>query len=681
MVATVGGINIALQADTTALVAGFTKGERRVQSFATAATLAAAKVEGRFAMMSAAAIRFQRTVTIATQAAARGLNLPALIGGFGVAAFGSKIRDAIGEIGDLADAAARAGVSAEKLQVIRQALAQNGGEADKADIALRGLSVRLGDLANTGAGSAAPAMKALGLTFAQLAGLSADQRFDVIAAKLAAVADPARRAGLAAKFFGDEAGPQLAALLAQGNSVLAETETRMRAYGQLVGNNTVKEGHDLNVAMLEWSQTFDTVFKKAVVGSANAIYDLIDSFRALRNQTSLRNLSAELDAIAAKRDALNSEIASIQADNPPGAAIGPGRMLIDSQIGDLKRQLLDLDKQASAVLNRIGQLNTETKVARPALGAGGDGGTGVINLKGQADADAAAAKIQQVRDALKFQADQLGRTAREQFVYNQLQQAGTTANTAQGAAIASAAGRLFDQQSALAKLNERMATFRDTAHDALSTFIGDLRQGKSGAEALTDALGNVADKLTELALNKALQGLFGGGATGGGGGFLSQLLSFFGGGGVQFLTPSSFLHSGGVVGRDGVQKPVSAAAFIGAPRHHMGKLGLRAGEIPSILKTGETVLTEATSGRVASTMGGLAAAVANGGGKGGGNVYVTVEKGAGTDVKTKTRTDSNGDIRVAISTMMAEDFARGGLASQMIEGVYGLNRANGMRGR
>lgn len=680
MTAEVGSLFIGLNADLTGFKASLTQGERRLTQFGAAATTTAAKVEGRFAMMSAAAIQFQRTVTIATQAAARGLNLPALIGGFGMAALGSKIREAIGDIGDLADAAARAGVSAEKLQVLRYALSQNGGEADKADVALRGLSVRLGDLANTGAGSAAPAMKALGLTFAQLAGLSPDQRFDLIARKLAGVADPARRAGLAAKFFGDEAGPQLAALLGEGIAVLAETEAYMRRVGILMSNDLVKDGDVLDDQINHITDTFNTFVKQGVVGAVWAIYDLIDAFRALDQQSSLRNLSARLDAISVKRDALNNEILAIKADNPPGAPIGPGKALLSSTVSDLQSQIQNLDKEASAVLQRIAEVEAQGRAQRPTLGLGTVSDTGVVDLKGQADANAAAAKINQVRAALKFQADQLGRTAREQFIYAQLTQAGTTANTAAGAAIVQAAGNLFDQEAALAKLNERMATFRDTAHDALSTFIGDLRQGKSGAEALTDALGNVADKLTELALNKALQGIFGGGSTGGGGGFLSQLLGFLGGGGggVQFLTPSSFLHSGGVVGRDGVQKPVSAAAFIGAPRHHMGKLGLQAGEIPSILKTGETVLTQAMSGRVASTMSGLASAVASGGGGRGGNVYVTVEKGAGTEVGVKQKRDANGDILVAITTAVAQDIARGGVVSRTMASTFGLNRAGGL---
>jgi hypothetical protein len=110
----------------------------------------------------------------------------------------------------------------------------------------------------------------------------------------------------------------------------------------------------------------------------------------------------------------------------------------------------------------------------------------------------------------------------------------------------------------------------------------------------------------------------------------------------------------------------------------MGKLGLRAGEIPSILKTGETVLTEATSGRVASTMGGLAAAVAGGGGR---NVEVNVNVKGG-DAKVQQRKNSSGgvDIDVLIGNAIATDLAKGGPASRMIEGVYGLNRANGMRG-
>lgn len=665
MVATVGSINIALNADLRGLTTGFQQGERRVTAYALTAARAAQSVEGRFALMN-------RAVLASGQALQR-LPIFSLAGAAGIGLLTSKAREAIRSVGDLADAAARAGVSAEKLQVLRQALAQNGGEAETADSALQALNVRLGQVANTGAGPAADALKALGISFSQLARLTPDQRVDLIVSKLAQVPDTARRSALGAELFSKAAGPQMAALLGQGNSVLTDTEARMRSLGTLMSNETVAAGDALDDKFQEWSTVIDTVFKSAVVGAAEAVYDLIDSFRALNNQTSLRNLDAQLTSIAARRDALNDTITQIRESNPAGAIIGPGKALVDSQIADLQKQIVDLDHQANAVLNRIGQLNADSKIQRPALGSGGGSGAGVVDLGSQADADAAAAKIQQVRDALKFQADQLGRTAREQYIYNQLQKAGTTASTAAGAAIVQAAGNLFDQEASLAKLNERVATFRDTAHDALSTFIGDLRQGKSGAEALTDALGNVADKLTELALNKALDGIFGGRSTGGGGGFLSQLLGFLGGGGggVQFLTPSSFLHSGGVAGVGGQTKLVPSSAFIGAPRFHSG---LKADEIATVLQMGETVLKRGMGARVANTMGGLAAAAG-----GGGSVQVNVNvKGGEAQVKQRKNSSGGVDIDVLIGNAIAKDFAGRGVGARTLETVYGLNRARGL---
>jgi hypothetical protein len=440
-----------------------------------------------------------------------------------------------------------------------------------------------------------------------------------------------------------------------------------------MSNETVAAGDALDDKFQELSTVIDSTFKKAVVGAAMAVYDLVDSFRALDKQTSLRNLSVELDAIAAKRDALNNEIAAITQSNPAGAIIGPGKALVESQLADLKAQIVALDHQASAVLNRIGELNSQAKAQRPALG-GADSGIAPPHLT-PPDADAAAAKIQQVREALQRQADALGMTARQQFIMNQLTQAGTTANTAAGAAIAQAAGSLFDQEAALAKINERMANFRDVAHDALGAFIGDLREGKSASESLTDALGRVADRLTEIGLNKALDGIFGGGGGLGGGGLLSRLVGgLAGGGSVQFLTPSSFLHTGGVVGRGGTTKMVSSSAFVGAPRFHSG---LKADEIASVLLRGETVLKRGMGQRVAATMGGLASAV----GSGGGGVQVNVNvKGGDAQIKQRKNSSGGVDIDVLIGNAIAKDVASNGVASQMIESAFGLNRANG-RGR
>ncbi|NWF61773.1 MAG: hypothetical protein HXY43_21570 [Fischerella sp.] len=59
----------------------------------------------------------------------------------------------------------------------------------------------------------------------------------------------------------------------------------------------------------------------------------------------------------------------------------------------------------------------------------------------------------------------------------------------------------------------------DVAKNALGTFFTDIITGsKSASEAFQDLIGNIANQLAQLAVNKLISGLFGGGLFGGGGG-------------------------------------------------------------------------------------------------------------------------------------------------------------------
>jgi tape measure domain-containing protein len=86
---------------------------------------------------------------------------------------------------------------------------------------------------------------------------------------------------------------------------------------------------------------------------------------------------------------------------------------------------------------------------------------------------------------------------------------------AEGYAQATAEAERLNRTQEVTK--QAMADFSDLAQSSLSGFISDLRNGKSAAEALGDALGNIGDKLLDLALSTAF---------GGGGGF--NILSLFG---------------------------------------------------------------------------------------------------------------------------------------------------------
>ncbi len=78
--------------------------------------------------------------------------------------------------------------------------------------------------------------------------------------------------------------------------------------------------------------------------------------------------------------------------------------------------------------------------------------------------------------------------------------------------------RLAEKQDLI---KENLEDFRNTGRDALKGFISDLREGKSGAEALSNAISKIADKLFDLALDN----LFGGASTGKGGGLFGTLFN------------------------------------------------------------------------------------------------------------------------------------------------------------
>lgn len=105
-------------------------------------------------------------------------------------------------------------------------------------------------------------------------------------------------------------------------------------------------------------------------------------------------------------------------------------------------------------------------------------------------------------------------------------------------------------QQGVENLSERMAASSAFGKDLLGGFIRDLRDGKSASEAFANALGKVADKLLDMALNA----LFDGGGIGStpGGGILGGLFKFLfadggytGDGGKN--EPAGIVHKGEVV--------------------------------------------------------------------------------------------------------------------------------------
>ncbi len=148
-----------------------------------------------------------------------------------------------------------------------------------------------------------------------------------------------------------------------------------------------------------------------------------------------------------------------------------------------------------------------------------------------------------------------------------------------------AIGALRELDTEIARVKASSDKFRqqtqDVAQSSLSTFFYDLATGaKSAKDAVIDLVQSFVQGLAKMAAEalarRAALALFGAS---------SPLGSFFAG----------VNHGGGMAGmgmKRAIPMAMAAAMFAGAPRFHDGGIaGLKAGEVPAILQTGERVLS------------------------------------------------------------------------------------------
>lgn len=134
--------------------------------------------------------------------------------------------------------------------------------------------------------------------------------------------------------------------------------------------------------------------------------------------------------------------------------------------------------------------------------------------------------------------------------------------------------RLREMEAELRRLetagNETTAKLRQGFQDAAEDAVAGFLQGtRTIGDAFRGMVEEIVAQLARIASQQIVSGIFG--ALGAGA-----------------------AHAGGIVGSGGSVRKVSPVEFIGAPRLHSGGIaGLGPGEVPTILKRGEEVLTEA----------------------------------------------------------------------------------------
>jgi hypothetical protein len=271
-------------------------------------------------------------------------------------------------------------------------------------------------------------------------------------------------------------------------------------------------------------------------GSLQAIKEYRDALTDL-SKVALPNMSPRQQADAAYARAISSA-------STPGA-----RAAADTEY---LAALARIDAAEKELEDKRAQRDAESAARRAAR-------------KGERDQE----RIDSVIKGLQTEADNIGRVAREQAVYNAVAAAGVDINSRYGQQIAGLAGHLYDLQEAQAAAVEAMDTLRAGASDVLSGFVSDIRNGVSATEALGNALGRIADRLADIAIQSAIDGIFGkSGGTGGGliGSFVGSLLGRAGGGAVQAGQPYR-------VGEQGPEVFVPTASGRIVPNSALGRSG------------------------------------------------------------------------------------------------------------
>ena len=167
---------------------------------------------------------------------------------------------------DMLDMSQRTGVAVEALSELRYAAEQSGSGAEDLEKGLRTMSRSIIEAAR-GSAQGRRNLSRLGLTIADLTGLSPDQQFELIADRLSRIQNPANRATLAMEIFG-RSGANLLPLLSTGAQGIQELRREANGLGLTMSTEDAQAAEEFGDAMSQlWRALKQVVF---MVGAALA---------------------------------------------------------------------------------------------------------------------------------------------------------------------------------------------------------------------------------------------------------------------------------------------------------------------------------------------------------------------------------------------------------------------------
>lgn len=255
--------------------------------------------------------------------------------------------------------------------------------------------------------------------------------------------------------------------------------------------------------------------------------NLIKGFDELSKKTD------EFTANAAKRNSMSKEQLDVENEiaRVRSEADKAGAVLTEKQLRDLAQQNVEADKRRSAEesARRKAERETNRKPRKPRESD--------LERTSRSFSDRTATTVAETEALRKLDATvedygyTLAKARAEQALMNAAQKDGkaiTPEMRENIGQIADEYARATAEANQLAeaqdKIRQRSEEWQDLAKDATRGIVDDLIAGKSAADAFSNALGRIAQKLLDMAFDDLFTGLFKGG---GGGGLLGGLIPGF----------------------------------------------------------------------------------------------------------------------------------------------------------
>lgn len=456
-----------------------------------------------------------------------------------VAAALNTAKRALEDFDKLGNRAKMFGVNVESLQELRFAAEQGGMAIDNFDTAFRRFIRRSAEAAQ-GTGAAKDAFKELGIELLDNNGRlkASEVLLREVADALQKVPSQADKLRLAFKMF-DTDGAAMVNVLSGGAAGLDDFARKARDLGIVVDEHLIARAQEMKAEFDTAARVLDLQFKQALVNLApiltwiaqqaanvaGVIRDIGDAVAyAIGNWDAIGtgNLETRFRILGQERVEIENEILRLQSQQTGFDPLGWATTDKANQIEHLRGKLQSLADEEQRILDILNNRPTFSSPAIPDLED-----LEVPEAVTASRVAAANATIQQAEavarliENLRFEQEQLGRTAEEQELYNLLKQAGVERESEFGQAIESTLGALQAQRKLIEQNAEAMRMFESMASKAMSSFIDDLIDGKDAGEALSNMFRDLARQLLQMATNQIIQSFLGGltGLFGMGGGF------------------------------------------------------------------------------------------------------------------------------------------------------------------